>query len=635
MVFEEMVTAHRIPVGISAGISAGRLIASTRAALLVLLLVALGCSKPPAEESAGPAVLPEADTAAVADPTVDMPSATGAAGTNGSPEAAMPDGPTAEPPAAVALPVAEPGADDRSPAAMEASAVPASDGDETAPTSGNETTEATDKPADKPIDETDPAAKPADMPAWARNRDVWDVYTIQGNRVGHGHTQVKRVEKDGRGLLQIDALTHLSVKRFGQTTSQEMRFTSQETPEGQMLGFTSEMQMGPVPVRSSGRVEGDELLVETSTLGKTLSRKIPWSKDYRGGYATEQSLLEKPMKPGERRTIKALLFGFDQVATVELVAKDYESVELLSGTFKLLRIESSTKLPTMDLSKSTVWMDSAGETLKSHTNMLDLISYRASKEQAMAKTDLAELDFGWDVSIKVDKAIPHAHDTRKVRYRIHLDNDDPSGTLLTGPSQSLKPLDDHTAELTVYAVRPDQPGNPQAPAEEPTEADRTPSNLVQSDDAKVVALAKQAAGDERDPWKLAVKLERFVNQLIEKKDFSRAFATAAEVAANPVGDCTEHAVLLAALCRARGIPARVAVGLVYLPGEQIFGYHMWTEVFIDKQWIPIDATLAKGGIGAAHIKLGHSNLQGATAYTSFLPVVQVAGHLKIEVVEAE
>ena len=41
-------------------------------------------------------------------------------------------------------------------------------------------------------------------------------------------------------------------------------------------------------------------------------------------------------------------------------------------------------------------------------------------------------------------------------------------------------------------------------------------------------------------------------------------ATAAEVARSREGDCTEHAVLLAALARARGIPARVAMGLVYV-----------------------------------------------------------------------
>ena len=67
-----------------------------------------------------------------------------------------------------------------------------------------------------------------------------------------------------------------------------------------------------------------------------------------------------------------------------------------------------------------------------------------------------------------------------------------------------------------------------------------------------------------------------------------------EVARSLEGDCTEHAVLLAALCRARKIPARVAFGLVYYPPQKGFAYHMWNEVWIADRWIPLDATLGHG-----------------------------------------
>jgi transglutaminase-like putative cysteine protease len=47
-------------------------------------------------------------------------------------------------------------------------------------------------------------------------------------------------------------------------------------------------------------------------------------------------------------------------------------------------------------------------------------------------------------------------------------------------------------------------------------------------------------------------------------------------------------VLLAALCRARGIAARAALGLVYVARNQEFAYHMWTEAYIGGKWIPLD-----------------------------------------------
>src|SRR5208337_2557561 len=115
----------------------------------------------------------------------------------------------------------------------------------------------------------------------------------------------------------------------------------------------------------------------------------------------------------------------------------------------------------------------------------------------------------------------------------------------------------------------------------------------------------------------------------------QALATASEVARNHEGDCTEHAVYLAALARARKIPARVAIGLVYMPQSRTFGYHMWTELYVSGRWIGMDGTLAKGGIGGGHLKPTHSPLAGVAAYNSFFPVMQVVGRLKVEVLDWE
>ena len=64
---------------------------------------------------------------------------------------------------------------------------------------------------------------------------------------------------------------------------------------------------------------------------------------------------------------------------------------------------------------------------------------------------------------------------------------------------------------------------------------------------------------------------------MKKKNLSVGLATAKEVARTLAGDCTEHAVLAAALGRAAGIPTKVATGLVYFQG--MLGYHMWTEFY--------------------------------------------------------
>jgi transglutaminase-like putative cysteine protease len=183
-------------------------------------------------------------------------------------------------------------------------------------------------------------------------------------------------------------------------------------------------------------------------------------------------------------------------------------------------------------------------------------------------------------------------------------------------------------------VRPREPEAIDVQPSRPDDGDLAANNLVQSDDSRIVEMAEKAAPAD-DAWMTAVALEKHVSQSIQKKNFSQAFATAGEVARSLEGDCTEHAVLLAALCRARKIPARVAFGLVYYPPERGFAYHMWNEVWIKERWIPLDGTLGLGGVGADHIKLGDSNLSGGSGLAAMLPVMQVFGRLELEVVSAE
>ena len=72
-------------------------------------------------------------------------------------------------------------------------------------------------------------------------------------------------------------------------------------------------------------------------------------------------------------------------------------------------------------------------------------------------------------------------------------------------------------------------------------------------------LAVKAVGDAVDPWEKAVKIEHWVARNLKDKNFKTAFAPASEVARNLSGDCTEHGVLVAAMCRApesrRGWPS--------------------------------------------------------------------------------
>jgi hypothetical protein len=467
--------------------------------------------------------------------------------------------------------------------------------------------------------------------------ESWDILLLQGKRLGYSVSTRREVQEDGQTLLRNENASHLAIQRGEQTANEDMVSVSVETPEGRLVRFECEMRMGDSPLRTIGNVRGDRLEIETFGPGAATAQKrsIAWSTDDGGPLAVESALLHHPMQPGQQRAIKAWMMGFERLVTIRLTAKQIEAIELPGGKKNLLRIETVTVLPGGQEMRQTVWADTSGEIQKSYMATAGgMESIRTSKAAALKESKTATLDLLPVMAVKIDRPLLHPHETKQVTYHIHLGDGDPAKVFVVGSTQAVKSLDAHTAEVTVFAVRPGaKDGNRAAPADPPTKEDLAPNGFIQSDDPLIVADAKKAAGAETDPWKVATALERFVYQDVNKKDFSQAFASASEVARTHEGDCTEHGVFLAALARARGIPARVAIGLVYLDAAQSFFYHLWTEVYIDGRWIPIDGTLARGGIGADHLEIAHTSLAGASAYSAFLPVAQVVGQMKIEIVE--
>jgi len=229
--------------------------------------------------------------------------------------------------------------------------------------------------------------------------------------------------------------------------------------------------------------------------------------------------------------------------------------------------------------------------------------------------------------VKVEVTGTPIRDRDSASYIVEVKGGDPAKIFNSAAYQDVRPLDGSTARVSVQTVTPDNlpPGLPKATL---APKDLEPNNLIQSDDPVIKAMAARIAPGERNHWKLAKALERYVATTVDSTNLTQAVASASEVAKSKQGDCTEHAVLLAALCRARGIPARVVVGLVYAPQLDGFGYHMWNEVAVGEQWLPLDATRPDQTF-AGHLKLLDSNLAGANAFSSFLPVFQVMDRLKI------
>ncbi|MBT8397325.1 MAG: transglutaminase-like domain-containing protein [Gemmatimonadetes bacterium] len=156
-----------------------------------------------------------------------------------------------------------------------------------------------------------------------------------------------------------------------------------------------------------------------------------------------------------------------------------------------------------------------------------------------------------------------------------------------------------------------------------------PEPLIQSDDDGIVAAAESLArwrtfGDN-DPLQVTRRLTVGIHRTLEK-EITFSIPNAVQVLEAGRGDCNEHTVLFVAMARALGLPARTAVGLVYV--NEAFFYHAWPEVWLG-EWVAVDPTFGQYPADAAHLRF----VVGGLAQQ--VEIVRLIGNLDIEVLRPD
>jgi hypothetical protein len=152
-----------------------------------------------------------------------------------------------------------------------------------------------------------------------------------------------------------------------------------------------------------------------------------------------------------------------------------------------------------------------------------------------------------------------------------------------------------------------------------------PEPLIQSDDERIIQAAERLAQwqniGHNDPKRITWRLTRGINRML-KKEVTFSIPNAVQVLEAERGDCNEHTVLFVAMARALGLPARTAVGLVYL--NDAFFYHAWPEVWLG-QWVAVDPTFGQYPADAAHLRFVIGGL------AQQVEILRLIGNLEIQV----
>ncbi len=409
-----------------------------------------------------------------------------------------------------------------------------------------------------------------------------------------------------------------------------------------MLGvFLRQGQEGGRQLVLVGAVEEGRLHVRVD--GGRIERRLPWSADVVGWYGREHLFQKRRPEAGQRFSFLRYEPTFNTVVTTRVHVKGPEEVALPSGSRKLLRVDMTVdriEVPGASAQPPPAvwWLDADFLPVRRQIELEGLgqvLLTRTTREAALAPVPAAAVaDVGLKALVPLDRAIPRPYETRRAVYRVTIRGDARPGTALVQDAhQEIRALEGDSFELHVHPPRgPEQrPGFGDAPAEF-----LAACPYIDGKDERVRALAARAVGDEKDPWKKARRIERWVKQNV-RVDNAAVLVPAAQVARDLRGDCRHCALLTAALCRAEGIPARTAVGLLYVEktGRPQMGFHMWTEVWIDGQWLGLDATLGRGGVDAVHIKVADHSWKDVQSLTPLLPVARVLGKMAIEVLHTE
>ena len=99
------------------------------------------------------------------------------------------------------------------------------------------------------------------------------------------------------------------------------------------------------------------------------------------------------------------------------------------------------------------------------------------------------------------------------------------------------------------------------------------------------------------------RLVNYVNSLLQYKE-NKAVGSVLKSLELGYGECTDFTDLFTTLARSHSIPARPVYGIAYKDGSRPgFMFHSWNEIYLQDQWIPIDATWNQSPADATHIAL--------------------------------
>ena len=462
------------------------------------------------------------------------------------------------------------------------------------------------------------AQTPATAPS--SSDETWMSVLLGGRKIGSLHIERQR---DGQTVTTTQTLSVL-LTRSGKSIPLGNTIRSVEAPDGRPLGFSARTTMSTMDSVVDGRRLPDgRFLVDLTVGGATRQETIDWPP---GALLAEGQRMAM-LAAGGRAGSQYLLPTFDpasrQVIDAQVEVLGDEQVQLPNGPERLnhqrQRLQQARGDQVLDL-----WLDQQGRVRKGLIGMLGSRMEMLACDRACAQAPEQSVDMFR--AAMVDSPRPLTPNLRSdwLRYRVHVDGDALQPFIDTD-EQRITPLGHGNWQIDTGSAHLHGQPSPQPD-------DLAANAWLQSDAPLIRELAARAIGKASTPKQKMRRLRDFVSHYITQHGLDVGYASALEVANNRQGDCTEFAVLLAAMARASGVPARVVTGMVYADrygkASRVFLPHAWVQAWLGHRWQSYDAALRH--FDSTHVALD----SGDGDPWHFYGVTDLFGRLRIDSIKS-
>lgn len=422
-------------------------------------------------------------------------------------------------------------------------------------------------------------------------KEQWFSVLLDGRKIG-SFVSTRNVANE---RVTTQQTLHIEFDRAGTRITLGNSETHVETTQGKPIAFSAIAELSGSETRIEGQVTDDIMHLRTRNGDAWQERDANWPQGALLAEGLRLASLRAPLETGAVH--KELSFQPSSLDAIEVTSTvgPRELVNLPGGRKSLYRIDQTFAFAGTPI-RNTAWVDGERDIHKLTMPAIGVELTLIECDKACATAPNQSTNLFERTLMPAPRALTRDELRGDLRYTISPIG---KGAALQLPETSEQSVERAGANLVVVVHAEARTGFGGSP--EP--ADRMPNDWLQSAAPEIVAMAEKATAHSSGDSERMRALEKFVSGFISDKNLGVGYASALQVVHNPQGDCTEHAVLLAALGRSLGIATRVVDGLAYAPGfagsEHVFVPHAWIHAWVDGRWQSFDAAL--GSFDAGHI----------------------------------